>query len=568
MKHTFSPSFRVRLFAALLLVSLAPTLLCSLVLAQVFRVQVTDSSASWADEQSALVMRLLDTAFEGFADAAQQLDGINTVSAALGGSADGTEVYSKLFAATENVRDYAAFTLCDLDGIPLYSTRQLPSGSNALPTNWGVLHAADYAGKPITYVADDASDSGSPLFQGAVKLTDGTGGDAGYLLISMYRSDFSALLDGKYGAQYTLLLASRYWRPVYCEQTSLASTLVPELRQRLLNGEDISSASDDFLYSAAYHEASGLYLILRQPMLFTSSTSDLLFTISGVCALICVAVAVLLSFSFSRQLSRPIQQLNSAMTAVEQNRLDVQLNAERGDELGQLARRFNGMVVSLRRNQEQLVENQRELNEAQIRMLQAQLNPHFLCNTLDTMKWISKINRVPQVALMSTDLADMLRFCISADERVPLRREAEILERYIELQKIRLSDSFAFSMHLPAELEDCLVPKMILQPIVENAILHGLCGKENGGITVDMSETWDGLLTITVADNGRGFPPDMLGPYRGKSREGCGEHLGLYNVDTILGKYYGESFGLVLTNAADGACAVVTATLPIQREGN
>ncbi|MCD7792567.1 MAG: hypothetical protein LUG92_04080 [Oscillospiraceae bacterium] len=70
MKHTFSPSFRVRLFAALLLVSLAPTLLCSLVLAQVFRVQVTDSSASWADEQSELVMRLLDTAFEGFADAA------------------------------------------------------------------------------------------------------------------------------------------------------------------------------------------------------------------------------------------------------------------------------------------------------------------------------------------------------------------------------------------------------------------------------------------------------------------------------------------------------------------
>ena len=74
------------------------------------------------------------------------------------------------------------------------------------------------------------------------------------------------------------------------------------------------------------------------------------------------------------------------------------------------------MVAALKLNQAQLVENQRELNQAQIRMLQAQLNPHFLCNTLDTMKWISKINQVPQVAVMSTDLADILRFCISPDE--------------------------------------------------------------------------------------------------------------------------------------------------------
>ena len=77
------------------------------------------------------------------------------------------------------------------------------------------------------------------------------------------------------------------------------------------------------------------------------------------------------------------------------------------------------MVVALRHNQQALLENQRALNRAQIRMLQAQLNPHFLCNTLDTMKWISKINQVPQVALMSTNLADILRFCITPDEFVP-----------------------------------------------------------------------------------------------------------------------------------------------------
>ena len=158
------------------------------------------------------------------------------------------------------------------------------------------------------------------------------------------------------------------------------------------------------------------------------------------------------------------------------------------------------------------------MDETQIRMLQAQLNPHFLGNTLDTMKWISKINKVPQVATMSADLADILRFGISPDELVPLRREAEILERYIEIQRIRLSDGFTFTLDLPAELEDCVVPKMILQPLAE---------KRNESLA------------------------------RG--------HLGLYTVDMILRKSYCEGSGLYLENPKAGG-AVVTAVLPLRRE--
>ncbi len=113
-------------------------------------------------------------------------------------------------------------------------------------------------------------------------------------------------------------------------------------------------------------------------------------------------------------------------------------------------------------------------------MLQAQLNPHFLCNTLDTMKWISKINQVPQVAVMSTNLADILRFCISPDEFVPLRREVEILRRYMEIQSIRLSGKCRLEVDMPPELEECRVPKMILQPLAENAILQVWTGWRTG----------------------------------------------------------------------------------------
>ena len=221
------------------------------------------------------------------------------------------------------------------------------------------------------------------------------------------------------------------------------------------------------------------------------------------------------------------------------------------------------MVAALKLNQAQLVENQRELNQAQIRMLQAQLNPHFLCNTLDTMKWISKINQVPQVALMSTNLADILRFCISPAEFVPLQRELEILERYVEIQKIRLSDSFTFEEDVPEKLRSCMVPKMLLQPLAENAILHGLSGVSAGQLLVTARETDEKLLEIRVCDNGCGLPPELLGPYR--PPEQPTGHLGLLNVDTILRKHYGERFGLRLENREDGIGACVVACLPIEK---
>ena len=277
------------------------------------------------------------------------------------------------------------------------------------------------------------------------------------------------------------------------------------------------------------------------------------------------AVSIFLSLQLSRQMFRPIGRLHDAISQVGQNDLQVQVAIEedRRDELSELAQQFNRMVLSLRRNQQALLENQQALNDAQIRMLQAQLNPHFLCNTLDTMKWISKINQVPQVALMSTNLADILRFCILPDEFVPLEKELQILGRYVEIQRIRLSDSFTYEQTVPEALLSCMVPKMMLQPLAENAILHGLSGVPDGKLTVEARELEDETLEIRVCDNGAGLPEALLGPYRPPEKQT--RHLGLFNVDTILKKHYGERFGLRLDNRTDGTGACITARLPVRR---
>ncbi|MGM9605223.1 MAG: sensor histidine kinase [Faecousia sp.] len=555
-------SFRNRLFAAMLLCSLIPLLICTVLMVQITRLRLDSKTREDGAEQSAALLGGMDFISNALTASAARLQDTETVIHGLGaGIGSRLQMNSLLFDATDTFRNLAVFDLYDSTGLCRYSTRGTVSAD--LRTDWGLLYgAAQTPGQPVYYATEDPTDTGSPLLMGAVQLRAEDGCE-GFLVMRLYTAGFHGLLDGKY-AQSDILILSRFFRPIYSSQSYLTQTLAPELRQQLLEGKTPDDA--EYVYTVSCHEPTGLYLVLRQPRLFTARTLELLYTASLICMLVCVLISVLVSLPISRQITSPLRRLMGAFDKLQQADLETQLPVDRSDEFGRLAARFNQMVLALKSNREELISNQQELNEAQIRMLQAQLNPHFLCNTLDTMKWISKINKVPQVALMSTNLADILRFCISAEEFVPLYRELEILERYIEIQKIRLSDDFAFRQEIPEELYDCLVPKMILQPIVENAILHGLGGVTGSVILVSAAETRDHLLRITVTDNGRGFPPEMLGrPYR-RDKELAKGHLGLYNVDMILRRNFGEDYGLFLEPGDGGVGARVTASLPIRYE--
>lgn len=559
-------SFRTRLFAGFLVASLLPVLLCSWMLLQVFRLRLDSQVDQDAQEQVGRVVSSLDGLYLGLQQTARALQSSPYIAPALASNQDERGiVYSELYSATQGSRSSARFDLCDSRGNSLYSTGSTPLATKLSP-DWGVLYAARQTqGLAFTQV-DGGEGNGAVLLQGAASITTQDGAMAGYLVVTMTRGDFHRLLEGKYASQSGLLLLNEYWRPVYATQSDMADELAGQLREQLLAGEELHWTGEEFAYWLGVQEEMGLYVVLQQPQALNRDTRGLLTTVAVGSALVCVVLSVLMSLRLSRQMFRPIQRIHSAMSQVGRNNLDVHVPVGQNDELGQLAQRFNDMVAALKHNQAQLVENQRELNEAQIRMLQAQLNPHFLCNTLDTMKWISKINQVPQVALMSTDLADILRFCISPDEFVPVSREVEILRRYMEIQSIRLSGRCSFEVELPPELEDCMVPKMILQPIVENAVLHGLDGVENGTVWVRVWRQEPGQLYISVADNGRGLPEGMVGPYvRGREKSGRG-HLGLYNVDTILKKHYGPYYGLYLDRRTEGPGTVVTAALPLRRE--
>ncbi|MDD5882489.1 MAG: sensor histidine kinase [Candidatus Faecousia sp.] len=564
MNHPQSHSFRSRLLLSFLIASLVPMIICSALLSQISRIQMNKQMEADAQTQTDHILTALDRVSGVLPGSALMLEENPLLPRAFSSRED-TRVNNALFLATEGSRDLADYSLYDLQGRQCYSTGSVTPGST-LPTRWGVLYAAATSGGEPVYVATtDPDSSEAPLLQGAQMLKNAGGEPLGYLVMDIYRRNFQELFAGKYGSSNGILLLNRYWHPVYASQSGLSAELAPALRAQLLRGGHPGAETEEFRYQIQEHQPTGLYLVLRQPQVFTKSTMKLLRVASLFCVLVGILISAALCLPLSRRISQPIGRLLKAFSRLEQDDLDVHVSRDGEDELGQLAAGFNHMVQALKANRQELVENQRELNQAQVRMLQAQLNPHFLCNTLDTMKWISKINHVPQVALMSTNLADILRFCISAEEFVPLAREVEVLNRYVEIQKIRLSDQFTFLVSLPEELATCMVPKMILQPIVENAILHGLEGVPDSVIQVCAEQDGEDLL-ITVTDNGHGLPPEMIGrPYKRESAP-TGHHLGLYNVDTILKKHYGARYGLYLDSNPAGSGARIRARLPLRRK--
>ena len=571
-RRYFQNSFRKRLFGAFLLCSLIPLLLSLLVLFSAFRGSRKEQVDKEGRESLKLIRESIIEEGDSITLALQELsDSVELKRALSEERKEGTEVNRILFSLTEGLRDTVRFDIYDKEGNLCYSTAPYLE-SRSLPTDWGILQRATRADSPV-YESSEGSDSRSRLFQIAVRIKgQREGGDEeipGYVLASLEEEAFRTLLSGKYGVQNGILLLSSYWRPVYSENILLPTELFSTLREEFLRGNPLEDPAGEFIYTVAPIEDMGLYLILRQEKPISKNMDFLMLLLLFLSIFFGAALSFLMGFMMSRRLFTPIERLRSAMREVTLDHLDVRLR-ESEDELGELAGRFNRMTEALAENrralllnQETLLKNQKELNEAQIRMLQAQLNPHFLGNTLDAMKWMGKIHQIPEVAEMATDLADILRFAISPKEFVSLEMEIEILKRYMEIQKIRGFSKIEFHLTVPESLQNALVPRMVLQPLVENAILHGILSE--GEIELCAAEQ-DNELRILVKDNGKGIRKELIGPYS-PPKEDLGHHLGLYNVDTILKKHYGERYGLTILDRKEeeGVCGtIVLAVLPLR----
>lgn len=564
MNQPLRSSFRWKLTASFLVVGVVPLLICVVLMLNVFQLFLARSTEDTAATQLTAITADMGKLLSSCEDVMRQLGRHDRILQALDGTYQNTQtVYSALYAAASPLLREADFSLHDAQGHLLFTTSTAPGWSD-LSTSWGLLAAAGETADVV--YRDVTAFSGTPLscMQGAWAVWVGDR-LAGYVVVNLNSDHFRHLLEGKYGAGSDVLILDPFWDEVYTTPTLQDQTLASTLRSRLLSGQDLAAAGEDQLYHVAREETSGFYVVLRQPKPVADWVMRLLYLITTLSILLCLALCLAVSMGFSKQLFRPIRLLNSAMATVEGGDLDVRVEVSGTDEMSQLAGRFNRMTERLKTNLTDSIRQQQELGDAQIRMMQAQLNPHFLYNTLDTLKWMGKIHHIPEVATISADLADILRRSISADEFVRLEDELQLLERYVEIQKIRFAGKFDFRTEVDESLLDVLLPKLMLQPLVENAIIHGFEDGVPGEITVTAAQAGDNLF-LTVADNGCGMSPESLRRFQEQNTPASG-HLGLYNVDAILRLHYGQDHGLKFLPPPAGRGTCIRISIPITRQG-
>ena len=556
MRKWIRGSFRNRIFAVMLLTALVPLLLGGALTLRLQVERIESGLTQQAERQLDDLQAALDEVCASCADIAGDLSGSTVVHSALhrGGGGSRT-LYQVLYRTSEPLRDYARFDVADSGGHCRYTTgATLPT--QALDTRWGLLPAAGEAESLVF-----RSETGGGL--SAAQAVRGHAGELlGYVIASVDQAGFVKLFGGRYDATCEVLLLDRQWRMIYYSRPAQAGETVGALRAQLLSGAPLTGADGDYRFHAARHDPTGFTLILQQPRTFTGRVMDTIYVVSIFVGTLCVLLSLLSTWLLSRYLSQPVHQLDQAMGQVEQGRFDVRLETGREDELGRLAGSFNRMTEEYRANLERSVRRQRELNETKLRMMQAQLNPHFLYNTLDTVKWLGVAHHAPQVAELATNLAAVLRSAISGDEIITLDRELDLIERYLAIQSIRFEDRFTCEIDVPERFRSCLVPKLALQPLVENAILHGVADLEEGYIKLTAQEE-EGDLLLTVSDNGPGIPQDILEAVNSPEKRPPGGHLGLFNVDSIIRLHYGPRYGL---SVLPGEGSRVRLRLPIRRE--
>ena len=545
--HGIRRSFTTRIFATVLLVALVPLAITNYAMLPLLLDGVEAQRARQAQGR-------LQTAALRLGELAGRLTArMNAVaeSPALGEGAfspAGEEaLYQALFSLLEPVYEEGRFYLYSQDG-GVYAVHGGAQAPEFTP-DWGVFRAAaQQPGETIFLPAD-----GTALC--AVR-TVGTG----FLLAQVDAARLDALLLDCCGENENLLALNAQGRLTYALQPANAQPVAQALRRQLLAGETLAGMGDENNYHLLREETTGLFLILQQPRVFNAGVRETYSLVCAVMGLLCLLLCLWGGWVLSRHLSRPVRELSAAMEQAQQGNFSLRLPAGRVDELGRLNDSFNRMMTEYQENLRRSVQHEKELNDARLRMMQAQLNPHFLYNTLDSLKWMGVAHNAPQVSALAADLASRLRASLSGNEFVTLEEELELVERYIDIQSIRFADRFVCEIAVDEQYQGCMVPKLVLQPLVENAILHGVSDREDGYIKL-WAEGDEKTVTLFVSDNGCGMPPEMVAAInRGDARE-AGGHLGIYNVNSIIKLHFGAQYG-ISASSAPGRGSRVRVRLP------
>lgn len=320
--------------------------------------------------------------------------------------------------------------------------------------------------------------------------------------------------------------------------------------------------NDEKLISVSYPVRKGVTLSQTlSERQFAPQFNLWLLLMLGVCVLV-IASSGVITVYLTRTISLPVGKLKKRIDKIAQGNFLIDRNMEWNSELGDVGRGINRLSQDILSLMETRVADEKQRQELEYRMLQSQINPHFLYNTLNSIKWMATIQNATGIAEMTTSLSRLLR-SIAKDGRklVPLQEELSLLEDYFLIQKYRYGSNITMETTVHDEqLLTGLIPRFTLQPLAENAIFHGIEPRGQGCLRLSIERSgWNDIL-ITLEDNGVGISEEQIaeilvpqerGSHQETTVKGMLEGMGLRNVNERLKLTFGEQYGLSIESVQD-----------------
>lgn len=426
------------------------------------------------------------------------------------------------------------------------TTKQELEDSHADFSGWGVFRKAnETAGAAVYSIARDSLLSEKTRFCIAIAVRNTSKEILGYLLLEIPRTTIDEVIR-EYSNQYntSTLILNKSNSVIYHS----GGTAKEGLGKGEMYGIERDNTSDSGItqLNYAYAQSNIMKLFFLQEI--PAGTVGMLMKTILLAMIPGMLAIVLLALFFARILAKsvcdPINEMIITMEKVEKGDLSVRVNFQLEDEIGQLGRAFDSMTCRISDLMERIDEEKHSLWIAETRSLSLQMNPHFLYNTLDIIKWNAKLNRNKEIVDTTVLLGRVLRRIMNTKtDIVTVAYELEIVEAFVEIQKKHFGDRLTLELDVSESIKERMIPKLVIQPVVENAIVHGFSGQDGVCQIRVTGEEKDNLLIFCVEDNGSGMTSEELEHILEFRQEGS-HHIGLNNVQRRLKMFGDESCGI------------------------
>lgn len=333
----------------------------------------------------------------------------------------------------------------------------------------------------------------------------------------------------------------------------------------------IKKLGESYVLSTYLDEKTGWTIVEESPTRIILGALNQTYWIMGCLLATGLILALGVSVYISRRVSNPLTELSNAMDKFGTPEFTTSPVGNSTQEIGSLQESFRHMAVEISSLMEIIREREQQKRKLEVNFLRAQINPHFLYNTLFSIRCAVEVGKNSQAAQMLGAFIDLLRSTLSVkDNTVPLRDELLTTRKYLVVQKLRYGEKVHYEVEMQSGTELCMVPPLILQPLVENAIFHGLEAKSQGGTVVIESALQGENLLLTITDDGAGMDEETLNQARANCEKNVvkdAHSIGMSNVHNRIRLNYGDGYGLTL-ESSKGIGTTITLLMPavIQKE--